>query len=148
MSITRPPLRKSRQRGGVDIKWNGPYFKAAKGYPLMSSMALSKIAFSFIIIFAAFNLATLSPNVNNVFAQLCNILLSWMPSVADSASVEEILLRIHKYCTERLFERVCALIQPAFKNLFNVVTDGLLLLHNNGMSYTDEILQQALGIDG
>ncbi|XP_068680877.1 uncharacterized protein [Montipora foliosa] len=126
----------------------------------MSSMALSKIAFSFIIIFAAFNLATLSPNVNNVFAQLCNILRSWMPSVTDS--VEEIILRMHKYCTERLFEdlqrgitmlitlfeRVCALIQPAFKNLFNVVTDGLLLLHNNGMSYTDEILQQALGIDG
>lgn len=123
-------------------------------------MALSKIVFSFVVIFAAFNVATLLPNIQSVLAQIRNILRSWMPSVVDF--LEEIVLIIHKYCTERLLGdikrvmtvlidlvgSVFAMVQPAVKSMFEVVKDGLVALHNNGMGYTDEILQQVLGIDG
>jgi len=82
-----------------------------------------------------------------------------MPAVVDM--IEEIVLIIHKYCSERLLEdikrgmtifidlarNVLALVQPAVKSLSEVITDGLVALHNNGMGYTDEILQQVLGID-
>lgn len=88
------------------------------------------------------------------------MLRSWMPSVVDL--IQEIVLVLHKYCTERLFEdlkrgaaifvdlagSIYALTQPAVKSVFEFVADGLLALHNNGMSYTDEILQRVLGIDG
>lgn len=123
-------------------------------------MALSKIVFSFVVIFAAFNVATLLPNIQSVLAQIRNILRSWMPSVVDF--LEEIVLTIHKYCTERLLGdikrvmtvlidlvgSVFAMVQAAVKSMFEVVKDGLVALHNNGMGYTDEILQQVLGIDG
>ena len=83
-----------------------------------------------------------------------------MPSVVDL--MEEIVAGIHKYCTESLLKdikRVIAvltdliasvvhLLQPAVGSYFEVVTDSLVALHNNGMGYTDEILQQVLGIDG
>ena len=83
-----------------------------------------------------------------------------MPSVVDF--LEEIVLIIHKYCTERLLgdikrvmtvlidlvDSVFAMVQPAVRSMFEVVKDGLVALHNNGMGYTDEILQQVLGIDG
>lgn len=76
--------------------------------------------------------------------------------------MEEIVAGIHKYCTESLLkdiERIVAvltdliasvvhLLQPAVGSYFEVVTDSLVALHNNGMGYTDEILQQVLGIDG
>jgi len=83
-----------------------------------------------------------------------------MPSVVDL--MEEIVAGIHKYCTESLLkdiERILAVLtdliasvvhflQPAVSSYFEVVTDSLVALHNNGMGYTDEILQQVLGIDG
>ena len=123
-------------------------------------MALLKIVFSFILIFAAFNVTSFFPNLQNAFVQLHNILRSWMPSVVSL--IEEIVIIIHKYCTERLFEdlkggitvlfdlvgNLYGLIQPAVKSVFEVIADGLVALHNNGMGYTDEILQQVLGIDG
>lgn len=123
-------------------------------------MALLKIVFSFILIFAAFNVTSFFPNLQNALVRLHNILRSWMPSVVSL--IEEIVMIIHKYCTERLFEdlkrgitvlldlmgNLYGLIQPAVKSVFEVVADGLVVLHNNGMGYTDEILQQALGIDG
>lgn len=76
--------------------------------------------------------------------------------------MEEIVAGIHKYCTESLLKvvtRVIAvltdliasvvhLLQPAVSSYFEVCTDGLVALHNNCMGYTDEILQQILGIDG
>lgn len=72
------------------------------------------------------------------------------------------MIQIHKYCTESLLKdikrgiavltdlvgSVVNLLQPAVSSLFEVVSDGLVALHNNGMGYTDEILQQVLGIDG
>lgn len=76
--------------------------------------------------------------------------------------LEEIVVRIHKYCTENLLKdmkrclaalaglvgSIVDLVQPAVSSVFEVVTDSLVALHNNGMGYTDEILQQLLGIDG
>ena len=76
--------------------------------------------------------------------------------------LEEIVGTIYKYCTESLLKdikrgiavvtdlvgRVVDLLQPAVSSLFEVVSDGLIALHNNGMGYTDEFLQQVLGIDG
>ena len=123
-------------------------------------MTLLKIVFSFILIFAAFNVASFFPNLQNALVQLCDILRSWMPSVVGL--IEEIVMIVHKYCTERLFEdlkrgiavlfelvgSLYGLIQPAVKSVFEVIADGLVALHNNGMGYTDEILQQVLGIDG
>lgn len=72
------------------------------------------------------------------------------------------MVRIHKYCTESLLKdlkrclaaltdlvgNLVDLLQPTVSSLFEVVYDGLVALHNNGMGYTDEILQQVLGIDG
>ena len=123
-------------------------------------MALLKIVFSFILIFAVFNVTSFFPNLQNALVQLHNILRSWMPSVVSL--IEEIVIIIHKYCTERLFEdlkrgitvlfdlvgNLYGLIQPAVKSVLEVIADGLVALHNNGMGYTDEILQQVLGIDG
>ena len=123
-------------------------------------MALSKIAIYFILIFAVLNVTTLFPNIQNFFAQVHDILRSWMPLIIDL--MEEIALRIHKYCTERLFEDIkkglaiitdlvvsaFALVQPAMRSVLEVIIDGLVAFHNNGMGYTDEILQQVLGIDG
>ena len=97
-------------------------------------MGLSKIAISLILICAT-----------------CNVDL-----------VDEIAVGLHKYCTERLLEDIrkgftiltgffssaFTLIQPAVGNVFKVITDALIAFHNNGMGYTDEILQQLLGIDG
>ena len=123
-------------------------------------MALLKIVFSFILIFAVFNVTSFFPNLQNALVQLHNILRSWMPSVVSL--IEEIVIIIHKYCTERLFEdlkrgitvlfdlvgNLYGLIQPAVKSVLEVIADGLVALHNNGMGYTDEILQQVLGIHG
>lgn len=123
-------------------------------------MAMSKTVITFVLIFAAFNVTTFLPNIHNVLSQVFNILRTWMPSVVDL--MEKIAIRIHKYCTESLLKdikrclaaltdligSVIDLLQPAVSSLFEVVTDGLVALHNNGMGYTDEILQQVLGIDG
>ena len=123
-------------------------------------MALSKSIITFILIFAAFNVTTFFPNIQNFLSQVLNVLRTWMPSVVDL--IEEIVVRIRKYCTESLLEdikrliavltdligSVVHLLQPAVSSLFEVVTDGLVALHNNGMGHTDEILQQVLGIDG
>lgn len=123
-------------------------------------MALLKTIMIFILIFAAFNVTTFFPNIQNFLSQVLNCLRTWMPSVVDL--MEEIVVRIHKYCTESLLKdikrliavltdligNVAHLLQPAVSSLFEVVTDGLVALHNNGMGYTDEILQQVLGIDG
>lgn len=123
-------------------------------------MGLSKIVISLILICAAFNVATLFPKLQILLNNVLIILRSWLPSVIDL--VEEIAVGLHKYCAERLledikkgftiltglFSSVFTLIQPAVGNVFKVITDGLIAFHNNGMGYTDEILQQLLGIDG
>lgn len=123
-------------------------------------MGLSKIVISLILICAAFNVVTLFPKLQILLHNVLIILRSWLPSVIDL--VEEIAVGLHKYCTERLledikkgftiltglFSSVFTLIQPAVGNVFKVITDALIAFHNNGMGYTDEILQQLLGIDG
>lgn len=128
--------------------------------PNCIKMALSKTVISFILVFAAFNVTAFFPNIQDVLSQVLNILRAWMPSVVHL--MEEIVIRIHKYCTESLLKdikrgiavltdlvgSVVNLLQPAVSSLFEVVSDGLVALHNNGMGYTDEILQQVLGIDG
>ena len=127
---------------------------------LTEEMGLSKIVISLILICAAFNVATLFPKLQLLLNNVLIILRSWLPSVIDL--VEEIAVGLHKYCTERLledikkgftiltglFSSVFTLIQPAVGNVFKVITDALIAFHNNGMGYTDEILQQLLGIDG
>ena len=122
-------------------------------------MALSlKRIIIFILIFAA--CTSFFPNIQNLLSQLLNVLRTWMPSVVDL--MEEIVAGMHKYCTESLLKdirrliavlgdfiaSVVHLLQPAVSSYFEVVTDGLVALHNNGMGYTDEMLQQVLGIDG
>lgn len=83
-----------------------------------------------------------------------------MPSAADL--IQELVLQIHKYCKERIFEDIqqeiariidlvyslYALVHLALQKVFDGITDAGLLLHHNGMGYTDEILQQVLGYDG
>lgn len=123
-------------------------------------MALSKTVITFFLVFAAFNVTTYFPNIQKVLSQVLDILRTWMPCVVDF--LEVIVVRIHKYCTENLLKdmkrclaalaglvgSIVDLVQPAVSSVFEVVTDGLVALHNNGMGYTDEILQQLLGIDG
>ena len=88
------------------------------------------------------------------------MLRTWIPSVVNL--LEETVATIYKYWAESLLEdikraivvltelvgRVAELFHPAVRSLLEVVTDGLVALHNNGMGYTDEFLQQVLGIDG
>ena len=121
-------------------------------------MALLKRIIIFILIFAA--CTSFFPSIQNFFSQVLNVLRTWIPSVVDL--MEEIVAAIHKYCTESLLKdmkRLIALLtdliasafnllQPAVSSYFEVVTNALVALHNNGMAYTDEILQQVLGIDG
>ena len=121
-------------------------------------MALFKTIITFFLIFAA--CTTFFPNIQSIFFQVLDVLRAWIPSVVDL--MEEIVAGVHKYCTESLLNdiaRVIAvltdliagvvhLLQPAISSYFEVVTDGLVSLHNNCMSYTDEILRQILGIDG
>ena len=123
-----------------------------------NKMALLKTIIIFILIFAA--CTTFVPNMQNFLSQVLNVLRTWMPSVVDL--MQEIVAGIHKYCTESLLKdikRVIAaltdliasvvdLLQLAISSCFQVVADGLVAFHNNGMGYTDEILQQVLGIDG
>lgn len=122
--------------------------------PIVDNMAFYRNVFSFIVIFAAL------PNITSVLPQLYCILRSWMPSAADL--IQELVLQIHKYCKERIFEDIqqeiariidlvkslYALVHFALQNVFAGITDTGLLLHNNGMGHTDEILQQVLGYDG
>ena len=123
-----------------------------------NKMALLKTIIIFILIFAA--CTTFVPNMQTFLSQILNVLRTWMPSVVDL--IQEIVAGIHKYCTESLLKdikRVIAvltdliasvvdLLQLAVSSYFQVVADGLVALHNNGMGYTDEILRQVLGIDG
>lgn len=111
----------------------------------------------FILIFVG---CTTFPNLQNVLSQVLNVLRTWMPSVVYL--MEEIVTGIHKYCTESLLKdikrllavltdlirSVVHLLQPVISSYFEVVANGLITLHNNGMGYTDEFLQQVLGIDG
>lgn len=117
-----------------------------------------KTIITFILIFAA--CTTFLPNIQSILSQVLDVLRTWIPSVMDL--MEEIVAGIHKYCTESLLKdvtRVIAvltdliasvvhLLQPAVSSYFEVCTDGLVALHNNCMGYTDEILQQILGVDG
>lgn len=112
----------------------------------------------FILIFVV--CTTFLPNLQNVLSQVLNVLRTWMPSVVYL--MEEIVTGIHKYCTESLLKDIKRLIavltdligsivhllQPVISSYFEVVANGLITLHNNGMGYTDEFLQQVLGIDG
>ena len=121
-------------------------------------MALFKTIITFILIFAA--CTTFAPNVQSILSQVLDVLRSWIPSVVGL--MEEIVAGIHKYCTESLLKDITGaiavltdliasvvhLLQPAVSSYFEVCTDGLVSLHNNCMGYTDEILQQILGIDG
>ena len=121
-------------------------------------MALLKNIIIFIFIFTA--CTTFLPNIQNFLSQVLDVLRTWMPSVVDL--MEEIVVAIHKYCTESLLqdikrliavltdliESAVHLVHPAVSSYFKVVTDRLVALHNSGMGYTDEILQQVLGIDG
>lgn len=122
--------------------------------PIVDNMAFYRNVFSFIVIFAAL------PNMTSVLPQLYCILRSWMPSAADL--IQELVSQIHKYCKERIFEDIqqqiariidlvkslYALVHFVLQNVFAGITDTGLLLHNNGMGHTDEILQQVLGYDG
>lgn len=112
----------------------------------------------FILIFVV--CTTFLPNLQNVLSQVLNVLRTWMPSVVYL--MEEIVTGIHKYCTESLLKdikrliavltdligSVVHLLQPIISSYFEMVANGLITLHNNGMGYTDEFLQQVLGIDG
>lgn len=123
-------------------------------YPIVDKMALLRAVFSFIVTFTAF------PNIISVLAQLYSILRSWMPSAVDL--IEEHVVQIHKYSTERIFEDIqqgtariidfvyslYAIVHLALQNVFNAITDAGFLLHHNGMGHTDEILQHVLGSDG
>ena len=121
-------------------------------------MVLFKTIMIFILIFVG--CTTFLPNLQNVLSQVLNVLRTWMPSVVYL--MEEIVTGIHKYCTESLLndinriiailtdliESVVHLLRPTISSYFEVVANGLITLHNNGMGYTDEFLQQVLGIDG
>lgn len=121
-------------------------------------MVLFKTIMIFILIFVGCTIFL--PNLQNVLSQVLNVLRTWMPSVVYL--MEEIVTGIHKYCTESLLkdinriiailtdliESVVHLLQPTISSYFEVVANGLITLHNNGMGYTDEFLQQVLGIDG
>ena len=123
-------------------------------------MALLKTVIAIFLIVATFNATSFFTHFKNFLSPILKMLRTWIPSVVNL--LEETVATIYKYCAESLLEdikraivvltelvgRVAELFHPAVRSLLEVVTDCLVALHNNGMGYTDEFLQQVLGIDG
>ncbi|XP_022798745.1 uncharacterized protein LOC111336844 [Stylophora pistillata] len=97
-------------------------------------MALFKTIVAIVLIVTAFSVTSFSTHFKNIVSQILEIFRTWMPSFVNI--LEDTVATIYKYCAERFLEDI------------NRAIAGLVTLHNNGMGYTDEFLQQVLGIDG
>lgn len=105
-----------------------------QGLLSLTNMALFKTIVTIVLIVTAFSVTSFSTHFKNIVSQILEIFRTWMPSFVNI--LEDTVATIYKYCAERFLEDI------------NRAIAGLVTLHNNGMGYTDEFLQQVLGIDG